>query len=50
MIIEENKVVSLTYELRVNDAEGEIVEKVEKQSPLTFSSAGVICCLILKQM
>lgn len=36
MIIEENKVVSLIYELRVNDATGEIVEKVEKQSPLTF--------------
>lgn len=36
MIIEENKVVSLTYELRVNNEKGEIVEKVEKQSPLTF--------------
>ncbi len=36
MIIEENKVVSLTYELRVNDESGEIIEKVEKSSPLTF--------------
>jgi FKBP-type peptidyl-prolyl cis-trans isomerase SlyD len=36
MIIEENKVVSLTYELRVNDEKGEIVEKVEKKAPLTF--------------
>jgi FKBP-type peptidyl-prolyl cis-trans isomerase SlyD len=36
MIIEENKVVSLTYELRVNDELGEIVEKVEEQAPLTF--------------
>ncbi len=36
MIIEENKVVSLTYELRVNDEKGEVVEKVEKKAPLTF--------------
>lgn len=36
MNIEENKVVSLTYELRVNDEKGEIVEKVEQQAPLTF--------------
>ena len=36
MVIEENKVVSLTYELRVNDKNGEVVEKVEKQTPLTF--------------
>ncbi len=35
-MIKKNKVVSLTYELRVNDEEGEIVEKVEKNSPLTF--------------
>lgn len=35
-MIEENTVVSLTYELRVNDDKGEIVEKVEKESPLTF--------------
>ncbi len=35
-MIEENKVVSLTYELRVNDDQGEIVEKVEENSPLTF--------------
>ncbi len=36
MTIKENKVVSLTYELRVNDEKGEIVEKVEKKAPLTF--------------
>ncbi len=35
-MIKENKVVSLAYELRVNDEQGEIVEKVEKASPLTF--------------
>ncbi len=35
-MIEENKVVSLTYELRVNDEKGEIVEKVEESTPLTF--------------
>lgn len=36
MNIEENKVVSLTYELRVNEEESEVVEKVEENSPLTF--------------
>lgn len=36
MTIQENKVVSLTYELRVNDEESEVVEKVEEKSPLTF--------------
>jgi FKBP-type peptidyl-prolyl cis-trans isomerase SlyD len=36
MRIQENKVVSLAYELRVNDEHGEIVEKVDKNSPLTF--------------
>jgi len=36
MIIEENKVVSLTYELRVNNDKGDIVEKVEEHAPLTF--------------
>jgi FKBP-type peptidyl-prolyl cis-trans isomerase SlyD len=35
-MIEENKVVSLTYELRVDDEQGEVVEKVESSSPLTF--------------
>jgi FKBP-type peptidyl-prolyl cis-trans isomerase SlyD len=35
-MIKENKVVSLTYELRINDEQGEVVEKVEKASPLTF--------------
>ncbi len=36
MTIKENKVVSLTYELRVNDEKGEVVEKVEQNAPLTF--------------
>ncbi len=36
MNIEENKVVSLTFNLRLNDEEGELVEKVEKEKPLTF--------------
>lgn len=35
-MIEENKVVSLIYELRVDDEQGEVVEKVERSSPLTF--------------
>jgi FKBP-type peptidyl-prolyl cis-trans isomerase SlyD len=36
MIIENKKVVSLTYELRVNDIQGEIVEKVDASDPLVF--------------
>jgi FKBP-type peptidyl-prolyl cis-trans isomerase SlyD len=36
MIISKNKVVSLTYELRVNSNEGEIVETLKEDSPLTF--------------
>ena len=36
MKISENKVVSLTYELRSNGAEGDVVEKVEKDNPFTF--------------
>ena len=36
MVIEKNKVVSLTYELRANDKNSEIVEKVETDRPLTF--------------
>ena len=35
-MIEKNKVVSLTYELRLDDENGEIIEKVEDKSPLTF--------------
>jgi len=36
MIIEENKVVSLTYELKVDDEQNEVVENVDENSPLTF--------------
>ncbi len=36
MIVSQNTVVSLSYELRVNDKGGEIVEKVDRMSPLTF--------------
>ena len=36
MTIETNKVISLKYELRVNDENGEIVEKVENDRPLQF--------------
>jgi FKBP-type peptidyl-prolyl cis-trans isomerase SlyD len=35
-MIKENKVVSLAYELRVNDEKGEVIERVEKSAPLTF--------------
>ncbi|MFW5658097.1 MAG: FKBP-type peptidyl-prolyl cis-trans isomerase [Bacteroidota bacterium] len=36
MEVNQNKVVSLTYELRRDNAEGEIVETVTKERPLTY--------------
>ncbi|MFP4619822.1 MAG: peptidylprolyl isomerase [Bacteroidales bacterium] len=36
MAIEEQKVVSVTYQLNVNDSDGEVVETVDKEKPLTF--------------
>lgn len=36
MNIEKNKVVSLIYELRVDDANGEVIEKLDTSKPLTF--------------
>lgn len=38
MIIDANKVVSLTYELQVDDENGEkmLVEKVERENPMVF--------------
>lgn len=36
MQISNNKVVSLTYELRLDNEEGKIVEVVKDESPLTF--------------
>ena len=36
MVIEKNKVVSLIYELRVDNAKGEIVEALDEGRPLTF--------------
>jgi len=36
MNVSNEKVVSLTYELRVNDKEGQVVENVTEESPLTF--------------
>jgi FKBP-type peptidyl-prolyl cis-trans isomerase SlyD len=36
MEITKDKVVSLTYELRVNSNDGEIIETVDRTSPLTF--------------
>ena len=35
-VVERNKIISLTYELRLNDAEGKVVESLNEQSPLTF--------------
>jgi len=36
MIIEKNKVVSLVYELRVDDSNGEVIESLNDSKPLTF--------------
>lgn len=36
MTISENKVVSIVYQLRKNDAAGEIVEELTNENPLTF--------------
>ena len=36
MVIEKEKVVSVTYQLSVNDYNGEVVETVNKEKPLTF--------------
>lgn len=36
MTIEKNKVVSLLYELRIGNAAGELVEKVDPSEPFTF--------------
>ena len=34
--VENNKVISLTYELRVDNPDGEIIESLNDNSPLTF--------------
>lgn len=36
MQITKNKVVSVTYELRLNTAEGDVIEQVSNDAPLTF--------------
>lgn len=36
MKISENKVVSLTYELKLNNENGELVQKVEKDKPFVY--------------
>jgi len=36
MVVSQNKVVSLTYELRANSSSGNIIESVDQNSPLTF--------------
>jgi FKBP-type peptidyl-prolyl cis-trans isomerase SlyD len=36
MVIDKNRVVSLIYELRVDGSEGEIIESLNEERPLTF--------------
>jgi len=36
MVVSQNKVVSVTYELRVDNSNGNIIESVDRNSPLTF--------------
>lgn len=36
MVVSQNKVVSLSYELRVNSKNGDVIESVDRNAPLTF--------------
>jgi FKBP-type peptidyl-prolyl cis-trans isomerase SlyD len=36
MVVSQNRVVSLTYELRVSSKSGEVIESVDRNAPLTF--------------
>ena len=36
MKVAKNKVVSLTYQLRVNDQQGDVIESLNTDAPLTF--------------
>jgi FKBP-type peptidyl-prolyl cis-trans isomerase SlyD len=36
MVISKNKVVSLLYELKIDDKDGEVIEKVREDAPFTF--------------
>jgi FKBP-type peptidyl-prolyl cis-trans isomerase SlyD len=40
MIVAKDKVVSLTYELRLDSKDGEIIESLTRDSPLTFLYGG----------
>lgn len=40
MIIEDRNVITLTYELRENSEQGELLESVESDSPFTFLFGG----------
>jgi FKBP-type peptidyl-prolyl cis-trans isomerase SlyD len=40
MIISKDKVVSLTYELRLDSVDGEVIESLTQDSPLTFLYGG----------
>jgi FKBP-type peptidyl-prolyl cis-trans isomerase SlyD len=40
MIVSKDKVVSLTYELRLNSLDGDVVESLTEDSPLTFLYGG----------
>ena len=36
MVVSENKLVTLTYDLRLDDSEGELIEQATRESPLQF--------------
>lgn len=46
MKISKNEVVSMTYELRLNDENGESVQKVDKEKPFVylFGIGGITSC------
>ncbi|MBS1233806.1 MAG: slyD, partial [Bacteroidetes bacterium] len=36
MVVSNDKVISIIYELRINKADGKIIESLKKDTPLTF--------------
>ncbi len=37
MLLKKNKTVTLIYELRINEENGELIEKIDRKKPLIFS-------------
>lgn len=48
MIVEEQHVITLTYDLRDTDAKGEMLERTDAEDPFTFYSVWANCSPPLK--